>query len=787
MSNPFDTPYDRPASEIASRKFWQQNKVYSFEHASTKPIFSIDTPPPYVSADHLHAGHIMSYGQADFIARFKRMQGFNVFYPMGFDDNGLPTERFVEKKYNVDKAHSSREEFIKLCLKETEQGAKTYRDLWEKLGISVDWSRTYSTINPVATKVSQWSLIDLYRKGALYRDTLPVLWCTHCETALAQADLEDKEENGKLYHVLFTSESGQALPIATTRPELIPACVALYAHPNDQRYAELIGTKALVPLLNYSVPILSSDEVLMEFGTGLMMVSTWGDKEDVMKWQKNQLTTRAIIEPNGILNQLASPYQELKLNAARTKIVEDLHTAKLLTKEEDIVHTKQVHERCSTAVEFILSKQWFIRIKDKKSTWLEYGKKIAWHPASRYNDYQVWVESLQWDWCISRQRFYGVPLPIWYCKQCQEPKFASEDQLPVDPSNTKPHSPCQNCSFTEFYPELDVADTWATSSCTPFLLAALSSDSKEKIPPLPISVRPNAFEIIRTWDLYSIVKSYYHFGDIPFENIMVSGHGLDQQGRKISKRLGNYTPSDKLIAEHGADSIRYWATGARLGQNLRFNIEEINKGKKTIMKLWNVAKFFSLYPTTKPAHEIPNLEAMDIWILTELNSTIAATTKSFESYEYAKAREAISNFFWSQLADYYIEFIKYRLNGDDNTSKQAAQSTLGTVLQTVLKLFAPILPYITEEIYQHLFSLTPKESIHLSIWPQLVSLPPESALDDFSSAIAAIDEIRKHKSKNALSLGTSLPTYELTQSVDLKKYGHFIQQVMRVSNLTIKE
>lgn len=777
--------YDRPEVEKKWKETWNREKTFQFLGANDKPLYVVDTPPPYVSADHLHAGHIMSYAQAEFIVRYKRMRGFNVFYPMGFDDNGLPTERFVEKKYKIDKAKTTKSEFIKICLKETEIGAQTYKNLWDNLGISVDWTKTYSSISPLATKVSQWSLLDLYKKGAVYRSEAPVLWCPTCRTAIAQADLEDSESDSKINHINFVSE-GEKLTIATTRPELLPACVALYVNPNDKRYKHLIGKKASVPLFDYEVPILTSEKVDIEFGTGLMMVCTWGDKEDLEKWQTDKLNTRALLREDGRLNELGGKYKGLKTEEARKEIISDLKENGHLIKQEDISHTLNVHERCSTPVEFILSKQWFIKIADLKETWLEYGKKLNWYPKTKQQDYELWVNSIKWDWCISRQRYYGVPFPVWFCKNCSEPIFATEEMLPVNPSEDKPPiSSCSKCNSTEFVPENDVMDTWATSSVTPLIIRELVSDEATKQKLFPATLRPNAFEIIRTWDFYSIVKSHYHFNKLPFSDIMISGHGLDEQGRKISKRLGNYIPSEKLLEEYGADAIRYWATGATLGQNLRFNVQEVKKGKKTTIKLWNVARLILMslgdYKIGKTSDD---LEPADLWIFQELNETIKNVSKAFDGYTYAKAKDEVDLLFWSKFTDYYLEFIKYRLAGNDEKSKLAARYTLTRVFLAILKMYAPIMPFITEELYHLIFKDTDGEkSIHVASWPSEEKIKSGKDISDFPQAILAIDEIRKYKSENGMSLGFELEEYKLTTKVDKDKYGAFITSATKVKTL----
>ncbi len=778
--------YDRPAVENKIKEFWEKEKIFEFSWDGRKPLFSVDTPPPYVSADHLHAGHIMSYAQAEFIVRYKRMRGFAVFYPMGFDDNGLPTERFVEKKYKVDKSKITQSEFVKICLKETTIGAQTYKKLWDNLGISVDWSKTYSTISPMATKVSQASLIDLYKKGVLYRQEAPVLWCPQCQTAVAQADLEDQAEKSQINYLNFKSADGKDLTVATTRPELLPACVALYVNPKDKRYQKLIGTVARVSLFDYAVPIRESEKVEIGFGTGLMMVCTWGDKDDLEKWQEDKLETRALIQENGRLNERGGQFAGLKLNKAREAIIAQLQAQNLLVKQEPVEHTLNVHERCGTPTEFVLSQQWFIKIADQKKIWLEQGRKINWYPEYKIKDYEMWVKSIKWDWCISRQRYYGVPFPVWYCAKCKKPIFAEVDELPVNPQESQPRvGKCPYCESTEFIPEKDVLDTWATSSCTPFFLREMVGDKAAKETLYPPTLRPNAFEIIRTWDFYSIVKSWYNFQSLPFKDLMISGHGLDEQGRKIAKRLGNYTPSDKLLEDYGADAIRYWATGATLGQNLRFNPQEVKKGKRTTIKLWNVARFLQMnLQNFSWDSEEGKLETPDIWIIQELNKTIEKVTQAFDAYTYAKARDEMDEFFWGKLADYYLEFVKYRLARQNEASRQAVLFTLTRVFLAVIKMYAPILPFVTEEIYQMLFQTWDgQRSLHLSRWPEPLSILSTENMADFEKAIEAVAEIRKYKSEKDLSLAVELEDYKLKTEVDLDKYGDFIQKVVRVKNL----
>lgn len=480
MKKSFPKKYDFSKQEKQWVNFWKEKQIYKFDEQSSAPVYSVDTPPPYVSAAHLHAGHIMSYSQAEFVVRYKKMQGFNIFYPMGFDDNGLPTERFVEKKYNIDKSKINRSDFIKLCLKETRIGSKNYRDLWTSLGISVDWNKTYSTIDSLCQRVSQWSFLDLYQKGKVYRKKEPVLWCPFCQSALAQADLEDEVVDTKLNYVNF-SVGNKKYTIATTRPELIPACVAVFANPNDQRYRGLKDKQATIPLFNYSVPIYFSPAIDPKYGTGLVMVCTWGDFEDIKKFKEFNLPTREVIDKKGRFVDLGGRLEGLDIATARKKIHKDLLKEGLLIKQEKIKHTVNTHERCGTSVEFVLAMQWFIKVLEVKEELLKKGKNLNWYPKHMRHRYNNWVNGLKWDWCISRQRYYGVPLPVWYCQDCDQPIMAKKESLPVNPMETKPPvSSCPKCGSPKLKPERDVMDTWATSSCTPFIIPELVKNKKKR-------------------------------------------------------------------------------------------------------------------------------------------------------------------------------------------------------------------------------------------------------------------------------------------------------------------
>ena len=750
--------YNHLESEPKWQKFWEDEKLYQFDKKSDKPIYSVDTPPPYVSADHLHQGHIMSYSQAEFIVRYKRMQGFSVYYPMGFDDNGLPTERFVEKKYKVNKKNISRPKFIKLCLKETRKGAETYRKLWTDLGISVDWSKTYSTINPLCQKRSQWSFLDLYKKDKIYRDNKPILWCTTCQTAIAQADLEPEERKTKLVHIkVKIKDSGEDLVFATTRPELLPACMGISVNPDDKRYKDLIGKTVIMPITSAEVELTADKEgVDPKYGSGVVYFCSYGGGECI-EWLSRHKEAKPIhiLNPNGKFNKKAGSYEGLSMGEARKKIIEDLENARALEKIEKLNNVTHVHERCGTDVEYIPTKQWFIKILDDKNNFLKFGEKLNWYPESMHKKYIDWVESLKWDWCISRQRYYGVPFPIWHCADCGEIILPDEKDLPVDPSVDKPKNACPKCQSKNYKPELDVMDTWMTSSLTPYIVKDLIKNDKV----FPNSLRPQAFEIIRTWLFYSVVKAYFHNDSIPFQDVMISGHGLDQHGRKISKRLGNYVDPNKIIEQYGADSMRYWSCGANLGSNLRFQEEEVKEGKKLLNKLFNVSKFCLMHLEEYRISNIKSrdLKPVDLWILTKLQKTIKSCTEAFESYEYSKVKNILYDFFWKDLADNYLEMVKYRLYQEDKKDK-AALYTLYTCLLNVVKLWAPLLPHITEEIWQAYFKETEGDkSVHISKWPEInKDLIDEDNEKLGELVVLILSHVRKEKSNNNISLAKEI-------------------------------
>ena len=521
---------------VLSQK-WEQAGTYQFNPTSSAPVYSLDTPPATVSGN-LHLGHTYSYSHPDFIARFWRMNGWNVFYPMGFDDNGLPTGRLVEKQLGLRASQVGRNEFINQCLQVSDHYGKEYRDLWQRLGLSIDWRYTYRTISPEARRISQYSFLELLKQDHAYRKESPTIWCPECETAIAQAEMEDVNRKTEFVVLKFnvhgntgSSDSQKDfIQIATTRQELLPACVAVFVHPHDLRYVDYISATAEVPLFKQHVPILADTMADPQKGTGAVMCCTFGDQTDVAWWRLHDLPLVEIMDRKGRLTASAKQFQGLPLEEARSAIIKILQEEKKLLGRTPVDHVIRVHERCNNPVEYLTTQQWFIRTLDIKQQLLDAGRKLKWIPPHMLSRYTSWVQNLSWDWCISSQRYYGVPFPVWYCENCETLAAASQDQLPVEPLETVPNKPCSSCGHDKFYPEKDVMDTWATSSLSPQIAGRWLSDPELYRKVFPFSTRPQAHEIIRTWTFYTILKSLLHFEALPWDNAQISGWGIAGEG-----------------------------------------------------------------------------------------------------------------------------------------------------------------------------------------------------------------------------------------------------------------
>ncbi len=750
--------YDPKVSEPKWQKFWEEKGVYKFDLKSKKPVYSVDTPPPTVSGG-MHLGHAFSYSHADFVIRFWRMMGYNIFYPFGFDDNGLATERFVENKLNLRGVDMPRKEFVKLCLKETKEIEKEMKKSWGSLGISPDWDINYRTIDDWVQKTSQRSFIELYKMGREYRKKAPTIWCPTCRTAIAQVELEDKDLKSYFNDIYFELEDGEKIIIATTRPELLPSCVSIFVHPDDERHKDLIGKKAKVPLFEQMVPIIADDRVDQKKGTGIVMCCTFGDLTDIDWWYAHDLPLKISITKDGKMNKAAGKYKGLSLKEARKKIIEDLKANQLIIKQEEITHPVNVHERCKTELEFLVTEQWFIKYLDLKDKFIEAGRKIKWHPPHMRTRYNNWIKGLQWDWCISRQRYFGVPFPVWYCKKCGEVMLAEDEDLPVDPLEDKPKKTCK-CGSKEFEAEKDVLDTWATSALTPQIPLKWGEDEEFFKKMYPMTLRPQAHDIITFWAFNTVVKGILHENEIPWTNIMISGHALDPHGKKMSKSIGNVIDPEYVIGKYSADSLRLWAAKSKLGEDLPSQEKDWQSAGKFIIKIWNASKF-AISNLQDYEGKTGELNIVDRWILSKLQRVIIDATEAFKNYDYAKAEKEVRHFFWHDVCDDYLEICKHRLYnptvyGED--SRRAAQHTLYNLILDTLKMMAPITPHVTEEIYHMYFAKREDEiSIHISSWPRSDDeLIDKEAEEKGQIIVDTIAHIRRYKAENGLPLNYEL-------------------------------
>ncbi len=760
--------YSYKDSEPKWVEFWEKEGVFTFEPKIKGEIYSIDTPPPTVSGK-MHIGHAFSYTQEDIIARYKRLRGFNVFYPWGTDDNGLATERMVEKLKNVKGSRMDRQEFIKLCEQTLNELLPAFIADWKRIGISCDFSKSYSTIDANCRRISQWSFIDLFRKKHVYRKEAPALWCTLCETAIAQIELQDKEKQTQLIHVEVKTNTGESLTFATTRPELMTACIAISVHPDDKRYKHLVGKTATIPVSNEKVPIVADDLTKMEFGSGVVYWCPYGDAVDVEFVAKHpELKVKHIMNKDGKLNEKAGKYAGLTVKDARKKVIEDWQQAGAIKNIEQRNHVVNVHERCGTEIEFYVSNQWFIKYLDLKEKLLKWGAELNWYPAFMRHRYDNWVKGLKWDWCISRQRFFGVPFPVWYCKNCETPVLADEKSLPVDPLKDKPPiKECPKCKNKDFVPEKDIFDTWATSSLTPQLAIELVPEEFRK-KMFPMSLRPQAHEIISFWLFNTVVKSRLHFDKNPWKDVALSGYVTDPLGEKMSKSKGNDIAPEVVLQKYSADALRYWAGGSKLGEDIAFQEKELITGDKFVTKLWNASKFIDMHLQGYDGKGKVT-ETIDKWILARLAKAITEATEAFDNYEYFKAKTVIESFFWRDLCDNYLELIKLRMyEPNSKEQKASAQAALNVCFPAVVTMMAPFTPFITEEVYQlYLKNKLGKKSVHNTLWPSAPNAD-NSAEKAGEVAVAVLSAVRKAKSEAKLSMKAPVKRLVIDTKVDIR-------------------
>jgi valyl-tRNA synthetase len=831
--------YNHKTREKHWQQHWLDAGTYHWDESATREdTYVIDTPPPTVSGT-LHMGHVFSYTQADFIARFQRMNGKTVFYPMGFDDNGLPTERLVEKVKKVRATDMSREAFIELCEGVAEEARIEFRSLFSSTALSVDWRQEYSTISADSRRISQMSFLDLFKKDRAYRQLQPMLWDPVDQTAIAQAEVEDKELPSHFSDIRFGvlspyhDELESYIVIGTTRPEMIPACVAIFYHPDDARYQPLKGKFAITPLFGVRVPILEDDTVEPDKGTGIMMCCTFGDEKDIEKWRKHKLETKIILNKYGKLNFEVIEHSEtkevcvrskmdqdfggkiitthddfslmrentlvandvveqlngLKVVNARAKILELLNESDSLGDSKPIVHAVKCAERSGAPLEILPTQQWFVKLLDQKEQLKAKSAECNWYPPYMKIRMDQWIDGLNWDWCISRQRYFGVPFPVWYV-QGNEIIVARPEDLPVNPLVDVPYGyekleQLEGLSYRARHiesgrevvitPEADVMDTWATSSVSPQLSSRgisteFAVDAKRHSQLFPADLRPQAHEIIRTWAFYTLVKAHLHENTIPWKNLMISGWCLAADKTKMSKSKGNVVTPVALIEEKGTDAVRYWASTSRLGSDTAFSEDLLKIGNKLVNKLWNASKFASMQlvhlkgePTTAEADIRAGVitETLDKWIVSRLQKTIAKATTAFAEYEYCDARVAAEDFFWNDFCDNYLELVKARAYGQfGEAAQQSACTTIYHCLDAILRLFAPFVPHITEEIFATLYPqhYAAAGSLHArGMWAKAADFVVDETAEQAGIAtVALLEVVRKAKSERNVSIKVPL-------------------------------
>jgi valyl-tRNA synthetase len=741
MASPKDIPKHYAFAEVEERwlKEWRDESNY-FDPASPKPKFIIDTPPPYPTGN-FHIGNGFNWCYIDFIARYKRMNGFNVMFPQGWDCHGLPTEVKVEEIHGITKNDVSRDEFRQMCRELTRGNIEKMRATLRRCGFSIDWSNEYITMLPEYYSKTQASFLRMLEDGEIYQSEHPVNFCTRCETAIAFAEVSYDDRSTLLNYFDF-----DGVEIATTRPELLAACVAVAVHPDDERYQNLKGKKLEVPFFGHEVPLVEDEAVDPSFGSGVVMICTFGDKMDVHWWKKHNLELRKAIDRQGKMTGVAGKYAGMSAKECQKQIIEDMKESGLLIGQEKLDQRVGTCWRCKTPIEILSERQWFVRIHPEKI--LEAARNVSWVPEHMYIRLENWVRQMEWDWCISRQRIFATPIPVWFCDACGEMIVPGRDELPVDPTQEVPSQPCPQCGSNRFSGETDVLDTWMDSSIS--VLNITGWEGGEVPATFPAELRPQGHDIIRTWAFYTILRSVALTGLHPWAEILINGMVLGDDGFKMSKSRGNIIAPEEILEQYGADAFRQWsAAGAATGQDIMFNWNDVIAASRFQTKLWNITRFVLMHLDQDAS--VPKGSALaDAWLLTRLSDTVREVTDAMDHYQFDRALKAIREFAWNVLADDYIELVKGRLYAQD-AAKESAAYALRTTLETLFTLLAPITPFFAEECYAHITG----ESVHVQPWPDLCHEDRDAAMKG-DLLVSLVSEVRRYKHDKGMALNAPL-------------------------------
>ncbi|WP_330630096.1 valine--tRNA ligase [Halocatena halophila] len=747
-----DNDYDPDSIEPQWREQWQEMELYQYEDDDERPDYIIDTPPPYPTGN-FHIGNSLGWCYMDFAARYHRLQGDDVLFPQGWDCHGLPTEVKVEEKHDIHRTDVSRDRFRELCIEHTESQIDAMYGTMLNLGFSQDWSQEFRTMDPEYWGETQRSFVRMADEDLVYRDEHPVNWCPRCETAIADAEVENEDRTGTLYYLTFEGIDNDDIEIATTRPELLPACVGMAVSPDDDRFEDRIGDSFRVPLFEQEVTLFSDDEVDGDFGTGAVMVCTFGDKQDVNWWTEHNLNLRPALTETGHLNERAGEYEGLSIQDGKDEIASALAEAGVLNDQEPTEQSVGICWRCDTPIEILSKEQWFVRVDQEEI--LQNAQEIEWLPEHMYTRLEEWTEGMDWDWVISRQREFATPIPAWFCANCDHTHIATEADLPIDPTDATPEIDCPDCGGSDWVGDTDVMDTWMDSSISALYINGWPDESFE-----PVQLREQGHDIIRTWAFYTILRTGALEDELPWEQALINGMVFGEDGNKMSKSRDNFVQPSEVVSEHSADAFRQAiALGGQPGSDIQFQSKEVTSASRFLTKLWNITRFASNHlDEDTPAIQDPAYRDADKWIIGRCREVATSVSKEMDDYRFDGALRELREFIWHDLADDYLELLKGRLYEGRPGERDAARHALYTVLKASLTMLAPFAPFITEEAYQSLPD--GKESVHLESWPSLPTVDPATInrgqlIADTASAI------RGWKSDTGMALNEELDRIEV--------------------------